>query len=224
MNRIRPSYPDIQDERFWQLLAAWKPHSLLSVERFYALYNAVIYVTRNNIPGAIAECGVFHGGASGFCAQLLVSLGDTHRDFIWFDTFEGFPEDVAEPAIDGTVLTRESWYHENFYDLAMSNFAKSGYPTEKLKANVGPVEEALPRWQAQPIALLNLDTDYYRSTKLELEYMYPHLVPGGVLNIDDYGHFQGARQAVEEYFAHAPLVPLFHRTDYTGRMGLKPAT
>jgi hypothetical protein len=64
--------------------------------------------------------------------------------------------------------------------------------------------------------LLRLDTDWYESTKHELVHLYPRLVPNGVLIIDDYGHWKGAREAVDEYFATLKLKPLLSRLDYTG--------
>jgi O-methyltransferase len=73
----------------------------------------------------------------------------------------------------------------------------------------------------ESVALLRLDTDWYESTRHELEHLYPLLVPGGVLIIDDYGHHLGVRKAVDEYFADDPI--LLTRVDYTGRMGIKRA-
>lgn len=71
------------------------------------------------------------------------------------------------------------------------------------------------------IALLRLDTDWYESTHHELEHLWERLEPGGALIIDDYGHWAGARQAVDEFFAGRPDAPLLARVDYTGRMGTK---
>ena len=73
------------------------------------------------------------------------------------------------------------------------------------------------------IALLRLDTDFYESTKHELETLYDLLVPGGVLIMDDYGHFMGARKAADDYFNDRGIRMLLNRTDYSGRMGIKPA-
>jgi O-methyltransferase len=87
----------------------------------------------------------------------------------------------------------------------------------------GKVEDTIPRTIPGPIALLRLDTDWYQSTKHELEHLYPLLQPGGVLLIDDYGHWQGARQAVDEYFASIRVNPLLARIDQTCRSFVKPA-
>jgi predicted O-methyltransferase YrrM len=79
------------------------------------------------------------------------------------------------------------------------------------------IESNLP----ESISVLRLDTDWYESTRAELEVLYPRLSPGGVLIIDDYGHWGGAKKAVDEYFRGRPK-PLLQYTDYTGRMGVKP--
>jgi hypothetical protein len=66
-----------------------------------------------------------------------------------------------------------------------------------------------------------LDTDWYQSTKTELHWLYPVLSNNGVLIIDDYGHWQGSRKAVDEYFAKNPYKPLFNVVDFTGRSAIK---
>ncbi len=86
---------------------------------------------------------------------------------------------------------------------------------------VGMVEETIPAEAPERIALLRLDTDWYASTKHELETLYPRLVNGGVLIVDDYGHYEGARQAVDEYFAETGERVLLNRIDYTGRVAVK---
>jgi O-methyltransferase len=83
----------------------------------------------------------------------------------------------------------------------------------------GPVEETIPRTTPERIALLRPDTDWYESTKHELVHLYPRLVPGGVLMIDDYGHCSGARKATDEYFSGSLL--FLNRSDYTGRLAIK---
>jgi O-methyltransferase len=81
---------------------------------------------------------------------------------------------------------------------------------------IGQVEQTLSEPQNRPkrIALLRLDTDYYSSTLTELEQLYPLLSPGGILIVDDYGHWIGARRAVDEFFAGA--MPAFTMVDYSG--------
>jgi predicted O-methyltransferase YrrM len=95
------------------------------------------------------------------------------------------------------------------------------YPAERVHLVEGKVEDTLPAAAPEQIAVLRLDTDWYESTKHELEQLYPRLSPGGVLILDDYGHYEGARRAVEEYFAEHGGRPLLTRVDYTGRVGVK---
>ena len=97
----------------------------------------------------------------------------------------------------------------------------TGYPAQRVHLTKGTVEETLPAAAPEHIALLRLDTDWYASTRHELEHLWPRLVGQGVLIVDDYGHFRGARQAVDEYFAQAGLPVLLSRLDYTGRMLVK---
>jgi O-methyltransferase len=102
-----------------------------------------------------------------------------------------------------------------------SNMASTGIATERVHYVSGPVEETIPRSVPERIALLRLDTDWYESTRHELEHLWDRLEPGGVLIVDDYGHWAGAREAVDEFFAAREDAPLLSRVDYTGRMGVK---
>jgi len=86
---------------------------------------------------------------------------------------------------------------------------------------VGKVEDTIPGEAPGKIAILRLDTDWYESTKHELINLYPKLSTGGVLIIDDYGHWEGARKAVDEYIHDQRLRILLNRIDYTGRIAVR---
>lgn len=102
------------------------------------------------------------------------------------------------------------------------NILSTGYPKEKINFVKGLVEETIPQTQINKIAILRLDTDWYSSTKFELEHLYPKLVKGGVLIIDDYGHWEGCKKAVDEYFTNNNIPIFMMRIDYTGRLIIKP--
>jgi hypothetical protein len=105
-------------------------------------------------------------------------------------------------------------------DEVKRNLARTGYPAERVVYVQGKVEDTIPGTLPERTALLRLDTDWYSSTRHELEHLYPGLVAGGVLVLDDYGTWQGARQATDEYFAaRGPL--LLNRIDSTGRIAVK---
>ena len=101
------------------------------------------------------------------------------------------------------------------------NMSLTKYPTEKIHFVKGKVEDTIPDKAPEKIAILRLDTDWYESTKHELEYLFPRLIEGGILIIDDYGHFEGSRIAVDEYLEKNNIHDFLHRIDYTGRLLVK---
>jgi hypothetical protein len=103
-----------------------------------------------------------------------------------------------------------------------ANLAGTGYPQDRLHFVEGPVEQTIGGGlPPEPVALLRLDTDWYESTRYELEQLFPRLVSGGILIIDDYGHWQGARKAVDDYFLLHARPEFLHRIDETGRLLIK---
>jgi hypothetical protein len=105
-------------------------------------------------------------------------------------------------------------------DEVRANLAATGYPLNKVRFIKGDVLQTIPAQAPQKISLLRLDTDWYKSTSHEMVHLYPRLSSKGVLLIDDYGHWKGSRQAVDEYFASNDPI-LLNRLDYTGRIGIK---
>ena len=214
------------------------PYTLTSVARLQALVDAVRYCVARELPGAFAECGVWRGGSVLAMLLTLQELGRPDRDVYLFDTFEGMtaPTERDVSALDppalrewNEALARGERPWQEYFDPALVNeravadvLHATGYPAERLHLVRGPVETTLPAQAPDRLALLRLDTDWYASTRHELEQLYPRLVGEGVLIIDDYGHWEGAREAVDEYFAAHGPAPLLQRVDYTGRMAVKP--
>lgn len=238
--RIRGFKPQAQpdlDEVDRSIIERALPLTMTGVPRLQALIDAVRDCERRGIEGAFAECGVWRGGSVLAMILTLQSLGATDRDIYLYDTFEGMtaPTEPDVSPIDGSAL--ETWRRaeeagerpwsqlfdpETFNeDSVRAALLETGYPEERLHLVAGPVEETLPGRSPDSLALLRLDTDWYESTRHELVHLYPRLVEGGVLIIDDYGHWQGARRAVDEYFAANPPAPLLARIDYTGRIAVK---
>jgi O-methyltransferase len=198
-----------------------------SPERIYALHEAVRYIEKRRVPGAIVECGVWRGGSMMAAAQTLVSMRSTHRDFYLFDTYNGMTEPSAvDRDLRGTAATalmENSTRDSNIWSYASKeevrhNLSTTGYPMEHLRFIEGRVEDTIPAHAPDQIALLRLDTDWYESTAHELNYLVPRMAEGAVLIIDDYGHWQGARKAVDEYFTSFSPAVLLTRVDYSGRM------
>ena len=189
---------------------------------------------RRGIVGDVVECGVWKGGSMMAVAEMLTRLGDTGRDLHLFDTFTGMSEpsqhDVSfrgDSASETMKRQREEdpsfqWCGSPL-DEVRHNMLATGYPRERVHFVEGMVEQTIPGSAPDRIALLRLDTDWYESTRHELVHLFPRLVDGGVLIIDDYGHWQGARRAVDEYFAENNVAMLLNRLDYTGRIGIHHA-
>jgi O-methyltransferase len=226
-------YPDL-DPEFGPLFEACRHATMTSVERLYALYNAVEYVVKADISGDFVECGVWRGGSLMMMALALQHFGDAGRRICAFDTFEGMPPpgplDIrhASGETAGALLakTRRSetsliWAMAPI-DIVRANMAATGYRSELVSFHRGLVEQTLPSQAPERIAVLRLDTDWYESTKHELVHLYPRLAPGGVLILDDYGYYRGARQATDEFFSGGAGI-LLNRIDDSGRIGIKPA-
>jgi hypothetical protein len=220
------------ESSFFELWKQVEPFTMTGAERGYALYRGALHLIESELPGAFIECGVWKGGSALLMALTILASGAPARDIFIFDTFEGMPEPGDEDRIAWSdEPVRERWERQDFAHWAVGEervaqlIASSGYPMEKVHLVRGKVEETLPGALADPamrrIALLRLDTDWYASTRAELEHLYPRLVPGGILIIDDYGHFTGARKAVDDYFAGTDKTPFLARVDYTGRVGIK---
>jgi O-methyltransferase len=207
-------------------------YTMTNVERQVALIQAVRHLVRHKIDGCLVECGVWRGGSSMAVALTLTQEGDTSRDLHLFDTFEGMtpPKDV-DRAVDGTLaqtrfdrdLDKASWgWAVAGIDEVRQNMRSTDYPQDRVRYVKGPVETTIPSHApAGPIALLRLDTDWYDSTKHELTHLFPLLREGGILIIDDYGHWEGAKKAVDEYFAAYGRPFYLHRIDSTGRLIVK---
>jgi O-methyltransferase len=206
-----------------------RPWTMTSAERIYALIQAVRYVSANAIMGAFVECGVWKGGSMAAIARTLLQVQDVERDLYLFDTFEGMPEPTAKD-IDysgkqaSEVLQENSSYRcaDAPLECVKEVLYETGYPKERIHCVQGKVEETIPSHAPDSISLLRLDTDWYKSTKHELVHLFPRLSHGGVIIIDDYGHWRGSRQACDEYFAQNRIPILLNRIDYTGRIAVKP--
>lgn len=206
------------------------PYTLTSDERVMALVEAVRYLVRAEVPGAFIECGVWRGGSSMAMALTLLELGVTDRELHLYDTFTHMPfpgeEDVdlfGQPAADiyDEASAAEAFRYLPFEDVRRA-IAGTGYPEERLHFVQGMVEDTLPAEAPDQIAMCRLDTDWYSSTAHEMEHLWPRISPGGVLLIDDYGHFMGAKKAVDEYVERHALPVLLNRIDMTGRLIVKP--
>ena len=212
-----------------------QPYTMTTPDRVYALIQAVKYIAENDIKGSMVECGAWRGGSMMAAALVLQRYQKRDIDLYLYDTFEGMPppdsNDVdsrgkaAATQLSEAPRSKDSmiWAYSPIEDV-QKNLARTGYDASRLHFIKGKVEETLPAQAPEgPISLLRLDTDWYASTKHELEHLYPKLVPGGVLILDDYGWWKGSRQAFDEYARENNIHILLNRIDNAGRLAIKTA-
>jgi O-methyltransferase len=210
-----------------------KSRTMTSIERIDALRASVEYIQANSISGDIVECGVWRGGSMMAVALTLLRLGEIRR--LWlYDTFSSMTlpgsEDMdfqGRAAKDLMALEdpecSKIWAKSSLAEVQAA-LNETGYPAEQIQFVAGPVENTIPHQAPESIALLRLDTDWFQSTSHELVNLWPRVVEGGILIIDDYGDWVGAKKAVDEYFVHRGLRPLLHRIDSSARLVLKQTT
>ncbi len=231
-NVVEPG-PDMKsDKQFMELYHFCRPYTMTSPERLFSLYQSVQYVVQNKIPGDFVECGVWKGGSSMMIARVLQMLNVTDRTIWMYDTYEGMTEPTQEDRdFTGETAAKQLktadksdsnsvWCYSALEEV-QANMQKTGYPTQLIKYIKGKVEETIPGEIPDSISLLRLDTDWYASTYHEMKYLYPLLQVKGVLIIDDFGHWEGAKKAILQYFNENQLYPLINRIDETGRLLLK---
>ena len=228
--RLAWQMPGYYEDEIKTIVRTVRKRTMTSHEKLNALIVATRYIVDHDIPGALVECGVWRGGSMQAVALALRDRGRTDRDLHLYDTFEGMSEPTEEDkAMDGTpaaeLLARASrdariWAVASLEDVQEA-MAETGYPGERVHYHVGRIEDTIPAQAPERIALLRLDTDWYESTRHELEHLYARVPPGGVVIFDDYSTWQGARKAVDEFLA-AGGEPLLLVPIGAGRIAVKP--
>ena len=228
-------YKDIKEPEFWEIYNLCNSYSMTSVERMYSLFSSVNYVLTNNIKGDFVECGVWRGGSSMVIAKMLSNRNITDRKLYLYDTFEGMSEPTendkdlkgkkASESLKEDTQNKDKetsiWCLADLSDVK-KNLKLTNFTSENIIYVKGKVEDTIPETVPQSnIALLRLDTDWYESTKHELIHLFPKLETNGILIIDDYGHWEGCKKAVDEYLKENRINILLNRVDYTGRVAIK---
>ncbi len=226
---LQSAYRDMEPE-FHEIQAQCRAYTMTSMERMYAMWQSVHHILDRGVPGALVECGVWRGGSMMIAAHVLVQRGEANRDLYLFDTYEGLPrpdpdKDVdlwGHRAIDGWIphsrgKEQSDWARASQSEVE-ANLAKTGYPRERIHFIKGMVEKTVPGHAPKSVSLLRVDTDWESSTLHLLENLYPRLEKMGILILDDYGHFLGARRAADGYFEKQKNPVFKMRIDYTGRL------
>ncbi len=244
-DRERPieALPDHFDPAF---VAAYQRHrqaTVLPWQGLYTAWSAARYVAERDVEGAIVECGVYKGGCSAIMAEAILRHSRAQppiRELYLYDTFRGMvePSEHDSKAAPVGLAARSKarspddvkarygrrdrgdyvdWCYGSLDDVR-ATVGRSGYPEGRVHYVEGKVEDTIPGRAPARIALLRLDTDFYESTRHELIHLYPRLAAGGVLIIDDYEAWEGARRAVDEYFEEVGDRPLLLRDAANGAL------
>lgn len=221
-DRYDRDYSDFENEVFKEV----SPFTMTGHVRVISLLRSINYLNKNKIEGAIVECGVWKGGSI-MAALKALNNDKLVREVYLYDTFEGMSEPTEVDKNENGKLAKQIIDEDNFQkcisnlDEVMQNVKSTGYPSDNLHFIKGKVEDTIPNKIPDKIALLRLDTDWYESTLHELNNLFPLLVKDGVLIIDDYGHWNGCKKAVDEYFSNLTTPYFMHRVDYTCRLIIK---
>lgn len=238
---------DIIKYEYFDIIRQVLPYTLTTPARLFVLIEAVKYVINNNIEGDIVECGVWKGGSMMAAALALLEMNATDRDLYLYDTFKGMTkpseEDVTicgdtahedysyrvkrkAPEVYPYTLKRDdkrdmsNWCYSSLEEVRKNMFSLR-YPRDRIFFIQGRVEDTIPHQVPAGISILRLDTDFYESTKHELEHLFPRVSQGGVLIIDDYGHWLGQKKAVDEYIQEHRTTIFLNRVDFSCRVGVK---
>ena len=215
------------DHEFLDLIKGYnRLHETNRKSSMYSTFLAVKYLKANSIRGDFVECGVFWGRQIMMMTLTLAMLSNCDQEIWLYDTFSGLTKPGEHDAftfvgkdagwVKDNWLAQNTEGHNNWcyapLEEVMANIEMTNYPGERLHFVQGDVLETLPNDNHSQISLLRLDTDFYDSTKHELETLYDLVVPGGIVIIDDYGAFSGAKKAVDEFLSvkeHVPfLIPI----------------
>ena len=204
---------------------------MISHDRMYSLMKSLEFIIQNDVEGDFVECGVWKGGNL-IMYQKYVEKFNLNKKIYAYDTFEGMSQpDEIDKTFDGQSASLQLDKLEKKKVDRKKNILIADCSLEDVKNNFkkhassdnlicikGKVEETLLNKDNLPnkISILRLDTDWYSSTKKELEILYPLLEKNGILLIDDYGYWQGARKAVDEFFKNKKVT--MFKIDFTGRM------
>ncbi|MEM1183438.1 MAG: TylF/MycF/NovP-related O-methyltransferase [Planctomycetota bacterium] len=213
------------------LIDAVRPHTMLGIDRLKNLVALVRGVARDGIEGDFVECGVAGGGSLGLLALASEREG-LERRIIGCDTFEGMPEPEEADTAGGTAAAESGWgagtcaahadaVRSNLLDIG--GRAGTGVTNKRVELVPGRFEDTLEPLAARlasegrHVALLHCDGDWLSSTRAILKHLTPRLAPGAFVQIDDYGHWSGCKQAVDEFLAGLDHDLELRPIDYTGR-------
>jgi hypothetical protein len=185
--------------------------TMIGIKRLNHLHENLDIIRRDNIPGDLLEAGVWRGGAVIFIKAYCDLYGINKRVFA-ADSFAGLPEPSPKFSKDSGSNFHKFKYLSVSLQTVQENFRKYGVSTKNVEFIEGFFEKSLLNTNVKELALLRLDGDMYSSTWDTLINMYPKVVNGGFIVIDDYA-LHGAQAAVSDFFEKNELIHKIHKID-----------
>jgi O-methyltransferase len=214
-------------QEFEQLFLKIRPHTMVSKQRLHALFAAARAICAGNISGNFVECGVAAGGSSALLAYVIKNHSKEKRTLYAFDTFEGLPSPGAEDVRRGVSASRAGWGEGTCAApvSCLREIAEDLGVWDRIVPVEGLFQETLLRTRGRigEIALLHMDGDWYESTKVILDSLYDSVAAGGYVQVDDYGCWEGCRQALDEFEQAKLLVLSKTSIDSSGICFSKPS-
>jgi hypothetical protein len=204
---------------FARLYRTIRPYTMSGHVRLQALYDAVRHVIATDVPGALVECGTARGGSAALMGLTTQCLGADRTVWV-FDTFEGIPAPTAADPDWQIAQTYTGSFAATVDEVEA--LLKQLNILQNYKLIKGLLQTTLSTCGLEAIALLHLDCDWYDSMRCCLEQLYDRVSPGGIIQIDDYGHWKGAKKAVDEFLRDRKISGRLRWIDYTGRQMIKP--
>jgi Macrocin-O-methyltransferase (TylF) len=186
-----------------------KKLTYLSDRRLFSLLNTCRATEESNLPGIFLEAGCALGGS----AILIATTKNDERPFFIYDVFGMIPPPTKEDTQDvhdryRTIVEGKSTgiggdkyygYQENLYDVVQSNLKLFGINCEERSVSLikGLVQDTMKI--NQPVAFAHVDVDWYEPVMTCMRRIFPNLVLGGSIILDDYHDWGGCRKAVDEY-------------------------
>jgi O-methyltransferase len=188
-----------------------RPKTMTSLKRSRALWDVSSDVIRQGVAGAFVECGVWRGGSAAIMGRVILNHAED-RKLDLFDSFQGLPEpneiDGVKAAVysgnkSSGLLAPIGQCQADEQSVRQYLCEDVGLPESMLRFHVGWFQDTIPQATKEigPIAVLRLDGDWYESTQVCLEHLYPLLSPGGIVILDDYYYWEGCAKAADEYRA-----------------------
>ena len=212
-----------------------KLYSMTGEKRMSYLTKSIKYIFENKIDGDFVECGVWQGGNLILMQRLIDHYGEK-KSIYGYDTFDGmtlpseFDLDINNNKASNLLSNEkkvENLENENVWCYSGVKTVKQNFTKHTknnyLKLIKGDVTNTLKNNENLPknISLLRLDTDFYESTKIEMEILFPLVVKNGLIIVDDYGHWKGQKKAVDEYLNKINFKPFMFEVDYSCRIFIK---